>query len=59
MDFSTVRRKMVDCQILPNNVTDQRIIDAMMELPREIFVPTSKRGIAYVDESLINFVEYK
>jgi protein-L-isoaspartate(D-aspartate) O-methyltransferase len=52
MDFSTVRRKMVDCQILPNNVTDQRIIDAMMELPREIFVPTSKRGIAYVDESL-------
>ena len=52
MDFSAARRTMVDCQILPNNVTDQRIIDAMMELPREIFVPTSKRGIAYVDESL-------
>ena len=52
MDFSAARRTMVDCQILPNNVTDQRIIDAMMELPREIFVPSSKRGIAYVDESL-------
>jgi protein-L-isoaspartate(D-aspartate) O-methyltransferase len=52
MDFSRARRTMVDCQILPNNVTDQRIIDAMMELPREMFVPKPKRSVAYVDESL-------
>ena len=52
MDFSTARRTMVDCQILPNNVTDQRIINAMMELPREFFVPSAKRNVAYVDNSL-------
>ena len=52
MDFSTARRTMVDCQILPNNVTDQRIIDAMMELPREMFVPSTKRSVAYIDNSL-------
>ena len=52
MDFSSARRIMVDCQILPNNVTDQRIIDAMMELPREMFVPNTKCSIAYVDEYL-------
>jgi protein-L-isoaspartate(D-aspartate) O-methyltransferase len=52
MDFSAARQKMVDCQILPNNVTDQRIIDTMMELPREMFVPSAKRCVAYVDESL-------
>jgi protein-L-isoaspartate(D-aspartate) O-methyltransferase len=52
MDFSTARRTMVDCQILPNNVTDQRIINAMLELPREIFVPSAKRNMAYVDNSL-------
>jgi protein-L-isoaspartate(D-aspartate) O-methyltransferase len=52
MDFTLARRTMVDCQILPNNVTDQRIIDAMMELPREMFVPSAKRSVAYVDETL-------
>ena len=52
MDFSSARRTMVDCQILPNNVTDQRIIDSMMEIPREMFVPNAKRNLAYVDESL-------
>jgi len=52
MDFYAARRTMVDCQILPNNVTDQRIINAMMELPREIFVPRPKRNVAYADESL-------
>jgi protein-L-isoaspartate(D-aspartate) O-methyltransferase len=52
MDFPKARHTMVDCQILPNNVTDQRIIDAMKELPREMFVPNSKRNVAYVDKSL-------
>jgi protein-L-isoaspartate(D-aspartate) O-methyltransferase len=52
MDFSTARRTMVDCQVLPNNVTDQRIIDAMIELPREMFLPSAKRSVAYADKSL-------
>jgi protein-L-isoaspartate(D-aspartate) O-methyltransferase len=52
MDYATARRHMVDCQILPNKVTDQRIIDAMASLPREYFVPENRRGTSYVDEAV-------
>ena len=50
MDFAAARRNMVDCQILPNQVDDERIIDALLEVPREKFVPDSLSGVAYVDE---------
>ena len=52
MDFASARRNMVDCQILPNRVDDERIIDALLEIPREIFVPDHLAGIAYVDENI-------
>ncbi len=52
MDFAASRRTMVDCQILPSRVTDERVIEAMSDLPRELFVPSEKRSLAYVDESL-------
>jgi protein-L-isoaspartate(D-aspartate) O-methyltransferase len=52
MDFAAARRNMIDCQVLPNRVTDDRVIDAMAELPREVFVPQEKQTIAYVDEAL-------
>ncbi|MEQ9681695.1 MAG: protein-L-isoaspartate O-methyltransferase [Rhodospirillales bacterium] len=52
MDFAAARRNMIDCQVLPNRVTDDRVIDAMAETPREAFVPEAKRSIAYVDEAL-------
>jgi protein-L-isoaspartate(D-aspartate) O-methyltransferase len=47
--FSTARQKMVDCQVRPSDVTDIRIIDAMLEVPREAFVPQSQRALAYLD----------
>jgi protein-L-isoaspartate(D-aspartate) O-methyltransferase len=50
--FSTARHKMVDGQVLTNDVTDHRILDAMMELPREDFVPEGKRALAYLDLDL-------
>lgn len=52
MDFDTARQNMVDCQIRPNQVTDERIIDAMSEIPRESFVPGDLGSVAYVDEAL-------
>ena len=52
MDFAAARRNMVDCQILPNRVADERIIDAMLDLPRERFMPAELAPIAYVDEAL-------
>jgi protein-L-isoaspartate(D-aspartate) O-methyltransferase len=50
--FSTARQKMVDGQVRPSDVTDIRIIDAMLAVPRELFVPESKRALAYLDLDL-------
>lgn len=50
--FSTARQKMVDCQVRPSDVTDIRIIDAMLDVPREVFVPQSLRPLAYLDLDL-------
>jgi protein-L-isoaspartate(D-aspartate) O-methyltransferase len=43
---------MVDCQVRPSDVTDLRIIDAMMAVPRELFVPEDRRALAYLDLDL-------
>lgn len=51
-DFSTARQKMVDCQVRPSDVTDLRIIDAMLAVPREAFVPAGQRAMAYLDIDL-------
>src|SRR3979411_3001556 len=50
--FSIARQKMVDGQVRPSDVTDYRIIDAMLALPREAFVPESQRALAYLDLDL-------
>jgi protein-L-isoaspartate(D-aspartate) O-methyltransferase len=50
--FSTARQKMVDGQVRPSDVTDLRIIDAMLAVPREVFVPVSQRALAYLDLDL-------
>ncbi len=52
IQFADARRNMVDSQILPNKVTDERLIAAIADLPREIFVPTSRRALSYIDESI-------
>jgi len=50
--FSIARQKMVDCQVRTSDVTDSRIIDAMLEVPREAFVPADKQALAYLDLDL-------
>jgi protein-L-isoaspartate(D-aspartate) O-methyltransferase len=49
VDIAALRTKMVDGQIRPNDVTDHRIIEAMLEVPREAFVPAARAELAYVD----------
>lgn len=51
-DFSQSRIRMVDTQLRTNDVTDHRILDAMSDLPRERFVPSAKRSIAYIDQDI-------
>jgi protein-L-isoaspartate(D-aspartate) O-methyltransferase len=52
IDYANARHNMVESQLRPNKVTDERVIAAFAELPRERFLPKSLRGIAYVDEDI-------
>lgn len=51
-DMHVQRKAMVDCQLRTNRVTDERILAAMTDIPRERFVPEDSRDIAYVDEDV-------
>ena len=46
------RLKMIENQLRPNKVTDERVLDAFMRIRRELFVPSALRGVAYVDDDL-------
>jgi protein-L-isoaspartate(D-aspartate) O-methyltransferase len=50
--FAIARQKMVDGQVRPNDVTDIRILDAMLAVPREVFVPQNLQAMAYLDLDL-------
>ena len=51
-DFATRRRMMVDTQVRPSDVTKFPIIDAMLRIPREAFVPDSEREAAYAGRNV-------
>ncbi len=51
-DFATRRRVMVDTQVRPSDVTKFPIIDAMLRVPRELFVPDSEAEAAYAGRNL-------
>jgi protein-L-isoaspartate(D-aspartate) O-methyltransferase len=53
IDFAAARRTMVDCQVRPSDVTDLRIIAAMLDIPRERFVPEDKSAVAYLDRDVV------
>jgi protein-L-isoaspartate(D-aspartate) O-methyltransferase len=48
-DFAAARRHMVDGQIRTTDVTDLRVIAAMLEVPRERFMPPASVSLAYLD----------
>jgi len=52
VDFAVARRAMVDCQVRPSDVTNLRLIGAMMDVPRERFVPAAQRAVAYLDRDI-------
>lgn len=52
MDYAIQRKNMVESQVRPSDVTDRRIIRAMLELPRERFVAPTLRPLAYIDGSV-------
>lgn len=46
------RQTMVDCQIRTFDVTDQRLLARMLEVPREEFLPPELAPLAYSDKAL-------
>jgi protein-L-isoaspartate(D-aspartate) O-methyltransferase len=51
-DYTAQRINMVESQVRANDVTDIRIHEAMRVVPRERFVPTVRRGVAYADGAI-------
>lgn len=51
-DFATARRTMVDGQIRTWDVTDQALLAAFLDVPRERFVAPLHAGIAYLDTDI-------
>lgn len=51
-DYAARRTMMVDNQVRPSDVTKLPIIDAMLAIPRERFVPGAMAEAAYVGENL-------
>lgn len=52
MNYELARTNMVESQIRPADVTDLRIQRAMSSLPREKFVPSARKPLAYIDNNL-------
>ena len=50
IDFAAAREAMVDRQVRPSDVTRYPIIEAMLAVPREEFVPEALRPVAYLGE---------
>jgi protein-L-isoaspartate(D-aspartate) O-methyltransferase len=43
---------MLESQLRPNKVTDDRVLNAFASVRRELFVPEHLRPVAYIDEDL-------
>ncbi|WP_163271961.1 protein-L-isoaspartate O-methyltransferase family protein [Chelativorans alearense] len=51
-DFSVQRAKMIEGQLRTRDVTNVPLLEAFRETPREAFVPSRRRSLAYIDEDL-------
>ncbi len=52
MNLENARFNMIEQQIRPWEVLDQRVLDLLNELPREDFVPQRYRKLAYADTTI-------
>ena len=52
MDFNKARELMVEQQVRPWDVLDARVLDALVSIPRDAFVPAAHRALSYADAAL-------
>ena len=50
--YAELRRRMVETQIVARGIKDERVIKAMLKVPRHEFVPLEYRHMAYNDHPL-------
>ena len=51
--FEIARSNMVKNQILPNNVKNRDLIDALLEIKKELFVPAKDLDLVYSDRDIL------
>jgi len=51
-DWATERRQMVETQLRRRHIRDERVLGAMLEIPREEFVPAESRVESYCDDPI-------
>jgi protein-L-isoaspartate(D-aspartate) O-methyltransferase len=52
INLENARRRMVETQILSRGISDRRLIDAMLKVPRHIFVEEAMAAQSYSDSPL-------
>jgi protein-L-isoaspartate(D-aspartate) O-methyltransferase len=52
MNLEQARFNMVEQQVRPWDVLDQRVLDRLAEVPREDFVPPAYKNLAYADTQI-------
>lgn len=52
MSADRARARMVELQLRRRGIADERVLDAMSRVPRELFVPGELRADAYADAAL-------
>lgn len=48
-NFASMRAAMVESQLRTSDVSDVRVVEAMGKVPREDFVPSERKAMAYID----------
>ncbi len=51
-DLANARQHMIDGQLRPNEMNNERVIAAIASVNREKFVPKSLSGVAYLDDDI-------
>src|SRR6266480_755537 len=51
-EFAAERQRMVQEQLKPRSINDERVLGAMAKVPREAFVPENMRTQSYADSAL-------
>jgi len=49
-EWAARRREMVERQLKARGIRDTRVLQAMLEIPRELFVPAESRHLSYIDD---------